>query len=102
LPEPKGHDLPHFEAISQTLLPQLPPVVQIGFAWLPRLSGWQRQTLYIEDEASGNIRLCWVAGFRCIPQSGFIPILYTPCALTRLSRMHQGPCLFKNRHTTSH
>src|ERR1017187_8523923 len=24
LPEPKGHDLPHFEAISQTPLPQLP------------------------------------------------------------------------------
>ena len=44
LPEPKGHDLPHFEAISQTPLPQLPSVVQIGFAWLPRLSGLQRQS----------------------------------------------------------
>jgi cytochrome c peroxidase len=44
LPEPNGHDLPHFEAISQTPLPQLPSVVQIGFAWLPRLSGRQRQS----------------------------------------------------------
>ena len=42
LPEPKGHDLSHFEAISQTPLPQLPSVVQIGFAFLPRLPGWQR------------------------------------------------------------
>ena len=44
LPEPKGHDFPHFEAISQTPLPQLPSVVLVGFAWLPRLSGRQRQS----------------------------------------------------------
>jgi hypothetical protein len=47
LPEPKGHDLPHFEAISQIPLPQLPSVVQIGFAFLPSLPGWQRQSLYL-------------------------------------------------------
>jgi hypothetical protein len=35
LPEPKGHDLAHFEAISQIPLPQLPSVVQIVFAFLP-------------------------------------------------------------------
>jgi hypothetical protein len=45
LPEPKGHDFPHFEAISQTPLPQLPSVVQIGFAFPPLLPGWQRQSL---------------------------------------------------------
>jgi hypothetical protein len=52
LPEPKGYDLPHFEAISQTPLPQLPFVVQIGFAWLPRLSGWQRQSQNLPQYAS--------------------------------------------------
>src|ERR1039458_6909632 len=44
LPRPKSRDLPDFEAISQTPLPQLPSVVQIGFAWLARLSGRQRQS----------------------------------------------------------
>jgi len=44
LPEPKGHDLPHFEAISHTPLPQILSVVQIGCAWLLRLSGRQRQS----------------------------------------------------------
>jgi hypothetical protein len=42
--EPKGHDLPHFEAIVQTPLSQLHSVVQIGFAFLPSLPGgrWRR------------------------------------------------------------
>jgi hypothetical protein len=48
----KSHDLPHFEAISQTPLPQLPSVVQIGFAFLPSLPGWQRQSLYLPQHAS--------------------------------------------------
>jgi len=52
LPEPKGHDLPHFEVISQTPLHQLPSVVQIGFAFLPSLPGWQRQSLYLPQYAS--------------------------------------------------
>jgi hypothetical protein len=52
LQEPKGHVFPHLEAISQTPLPQLPSVVQVGFAWLPRLSGRQRQSLYLLHYAS--------------------------------------------------
>jgi hypothetical protein len=52
LPEPKGHDLPHFEAISQIPLFQPPSVVQIGFAFLPSLPGWQRQSLYLPQYAS--------------------------------------------------
>jgi hypothetical protein len=52
LPEPKGHDLPQFEAISQTPLAQLPSVVQIGFAFLPSLPGWQRQSLYLPQYAT--------------------------------------------------
>ena len=51
-PRPKSHDLPHFEAISRTLFRQLPSNVQIGFAWLPRLSGWQRQSLHAPQHAS--------------------------------------------------
>jgi hypothetical protein len=47
-----NHDLPHFEAISQTPLPQLPSVVQIGFAFLPSLPGWQWQSLYLPQYAS--------------------------------------------------
>lgn len=35
---PRSHDLPYFHAISRTLPRQLPSSVQIGFAWLPRLS----------------------------------------------------------------
>jgi hypothetical protein len=31
---------------------QLPSVVQIGFALLPRLPGWQRQTLHPPQHAS--------------------------------------------------
>jgi len=49
---PKGHDLPHFEEISQTPLPQFPSVVQIGFAFLPCLHGSQRQSLYLPQYAS--------------------------------------------------
>jgi hypothetical protein len=44
--------LPDFEAISQTPLPQLPSVVQIGFAWLPHLSGWRRQSQNPPQHAS--------------------------------------------------
>src|ERR1039458_679021 len=36
LPEPKDHDLPHFQAISQTPSLNSPSVIQIGFAWLVR------------------------------------------------------------------
>jgi hypothetical protein len=54
LPEPKVHDLPHFEAISQTHIPQLPSFVQIGFAFLPSLPGWQRQSLYLPQYASNQ------------------------------------------------
>src|ERR1017187_2566955 len=43
LPRPKSPDLPHFEAISRTLLRQLPSFVQIGFAWLPRLSSVEKR-----------------------------------------------------------
>jgi hypothetical protein len=61
LPEPKGYDLPHFEAISQTPLPQLAFVVQIGFPWLPRLSGRQRQsqnpTQHTCEQAPGQVVL---------------------------------------------
>jgi hypothetical protein len=51
LSEPKGQDLPHFEAISQTPA-STPSVVQIGFAFLPSLPGWQRQSLYLPQYAS--------------------------------------------------
>jgi hypothetical protein len=44
--------LPYFEAISRTLLRQLPSFVQIGFALLPSLPGWQRQILYLPQHAS--------------------------------------------------
>ena len=50
LPEPKVHDLPHSEAISQTPLPPLPSVVQIGFAWLPRLyAAWRTATAAVRE-----------------------------------------------------
>jgi hypothetical protein len=52
LPRPKSRDLPDFEAIPQTPLPQLPSVVQIGYAWLPRLSGQQRQSQNPPQHAS--------------------------------------------------
>jgi hypothetical protein len=41
---PTSHNLPDFEAISWTPLPQLPAIIQIGFAWRLRLSGRQRQS----------------------------------------------------------
>jgi hypothetical protein len=52
LPRPKNHHLPHFEAISQTPLPQLPSSVQIGFASLPRLPGSHRQRIDPPHHAS--------------------------------------------------
>jgi len=52
LPRPKSHHLPDLESISQTPLPQLPSVVQIGFAFLLSLPGWQRQSLYLPQYAS--------------------------------------------------
>jgi hypothetical protein len=62
LPEPKGRDLPHFEAISQTPLPQLPSVVQIGFAFLLSLPGWQRQSLHapqhVSEQAPRQMAFC--------------------------------------------
>jgi hypothetical protein len=51
----KSHDLAHFEAISQTSLPQLPSVAKIGFASLPRLPNWQRQSLYSPQHASERV-----------------------------------------------
>ena len=45
MPGLKNQNLPHFEAISRTPPRRLLSVVQIGFAWLPRLSGRQRQCL---------------------------------------------------------
>jgi hypothetical protein len=40
---------------------QLPFVVQIGFAWLPRLSGWQRQTHHPPPlHASKQARYYWL------------------------------------------
>jgi hypothetical protein len=45
------HYLPHFKAIYQVPLPQLPSVIQIGFAWLPRLSDRQRQSLHPAQHA---------------------------------------------------
>jgi len=48
----KSHDLSHFAAIFQTPFPAAPPVVQIGFASLSRLSDWQRQCLHPAQHAS--------------------------------------------------
>jgi hypothetical protein len=35
-----------FQSYFSGILPQLPSVFQIGFAWLPRLSDRQRQSLH--------------------------------------------------------
>jgi hypothetical protein len=48
----KAHDLNHFEAITQTPLPQLPSAVLVDFPWLPRLPGRQRQSHYLPHYAS--------------------------------------------------
>jgi hypothetical protein len=50
------HYLPHFKAIYQVPLPQLPSVIQIGFAWLPRLSDRQRQSLHPAGSGKASIR----------------------------------------------
>jgi hypothetical protein len=47
-----NHDLPHFEAISQTPFPQRCSLVQIDSAFLPSLPGWQRQSFYLARHAS--------------------------------------------------
>src|ERR1700691_3386178 len=39
------HSFGHF-------LRQLPSIVQVGFAWLPRLPGWQRQSLHPAQHVS--------------------------------------------------
>ena len=51
LPRPKSHDLPDLKSISQTPPPST-PLLQIGFAWLPCLSDWQRQSLHPPQHAS--------------------------------------------------
>jgi hypothetical protein len=48
----RSQDFPHFEALFRTPVLQLPSVVQIGFAFLPSLPGWQRQNLYLPQYAS--------------------------------------------------
>jgi hypothetical protein len=46
LHRPKRHDLPDSESISRTPPPSTPLRRKIGCVWLPRLSGWQRQSLH--------------------------------------------------------
>jgi hypothetical protein len=50
----KAIHLPHFEAILWTPPRQLPAVIQIGFAWLPRLSGWLWHSLHPPQHASNQ------------------------------------------------
>src|ERR1022692_3028131 len=56
LPRPKSHDLPHSEAISRTLLRQLPSFVQIGFAWLPRIERRETRQWSERNTPSKNAR----------------------------------------------
>src|ERR1035437_8744275 len=56
LPRPKSPDLPDFEAISRTLLRQLPSFVQIGFAWLPRIERRETRQWSERNTPSKNAR----------------------------------------------
>jgi len=56
LPGPRNHHLPFFEAISRTPLPQLHSAVQIGFAWLSRLSSGQWQSQNSPQHASKPVQ----------------------------------------------
>jgi hypothetical protein len=44
-----------FQSYFSGILPQLPSVIQIGFAWLPRLSDRQRQSLHPSQHASRQV-----------------------------------------------
>jgi hypothetical protein len=46
-PKPKGHDVLHFGATSQTRLPQLSATFEIGCVLLPSPLGPQRQSPYL-------------------------------------------------------
>jgi hypothetical protein len=58
---PKSHHLPHFKAISRTPPRQLLSVVQIGFVWPPRLSGWQRQSPIRRSMLPNRRRVRWLS-----------------------------------------